>query len=75
MRGIIEAMKRLSTQEAAQAAERVQEYEYSLAIEGIYLNDREREVMDTIELERMGYEEGVRFAIASCRTAGLLPKA
>lgn len=71
----MEDMKRLSSIDVAEAAARCREYEQSLAIEGIQMDARDREVMDTIERERMGYEEGVQFAIESCRQDGLIPPA
>lgn len=54
---------KLSPKEAEEAKKRGQDYEHSMAIEGIYLTPEEKEVVKNIDNEGMGYEEGIQFAI------------
>lgn len=58
---------KLSGKEAAEAKKRGEAYENDLAIEGIFLDAADREIIDTIEREGMGYDEGVRYATQRLR--------
>ena len=65
--------KPLSEKEAAEARKRGEAYENDLAIEGMFLSAEDRDIIDTIERERMGYDEGVRYAIDRLKERGVIP--
>lgn len=48
-------------------------YENDLAIEGIFLDVHDREIIDAIESERMGYDEGVQYAIECLKERSVIP--
>ncbi len=64
---------KLSESEAAGARKRGEAYENDLAIEGIFLSAEDREIINAIERQRMGYDEGVRYAIARLKERGVIP--
>lgn len=64
---------KLSEKEAAEAKKRGEAYENDLAIEGIFLDAADREIIDTIEREGMGYDEGVRYATQRLKERGVIP--
>ena len=68
---MIDTPSPLSEKEAADARKRGEAYENDLAVEGIFLSAEDRDIIDAIERERMGYDEGVRYAIDRLRERGI----
>ena len=66
-------MSRLSEKEAEQARRRGLAYEHSMLIEGITLTPEIKAMVDHVDAERMGYEEGVQYGIEWLRQRGMLP--
>jgi hypothetical protein len=64
---------KLTRKEAEEARKRRLAYEHSMAIEGIHLTDEEKALLDQADRERMGYEEGIRFAEDWLRKKGVIP--
>lgn len=64
---------KLTPEQVAAARESVRQYEANMAIEGMYLTDYEREFIDKLNAEGVGYEEGVRRGIADFKARRGLP--
>lgn len=65
---------RLSIQEARAARQRRVEYEHNMAIEGMFPSEETRRVLDYIDDQRMGYEEGMQYMIEHYVQRGLIPR-
>jgi hypothetical protein len=66
-------MKKLPFKEAADARKRGNAYEYSLAIEGLFLHPEDKAVIEVIERERMDYDHAVQYMIDHLKKKGVVP--
>lgn len=64
---------KLTEQEVKAARKRREAYEHSMAIEGLHLHPDDKKVIETIEQERMGYDEGVQYMIDHFKKLGIIP--
>lgn len=64
---------KLTPKQAKEARRAGLAYERSMAVERIHLTPEEKALVEQADRERMGYEEGVRFAEDWLRGQGVIP--
>jgi hypothetical protein len=65
---------KLTKKQAEEARNRALDYEANMAVEGLFLSPEGREILDEIDRQRMGYEEGVQYVLNSLRERGIIPE-
>ena len=64
---------KLSSKDAREARERRLAYEANMAIEGLHLHPDDQELLDQLDTDGVGYEEGVERMKAQLRERGVIP--
>lgn len=64
---------KLTSVQIAASRESVRQYEANMAIEGMYLTDDERQFIEQLNAEGVGYEEGIQRTLADLKAKGIIP--